>query len=152
MAYNQNTVKQVYPHITGQAVPTDDVWDIYWSIANAKVQSDGFADDNTKILAACYYIAYLASGSQISSDGRYEASRSKSIGSVSESVTMAKTGETATANSWLDRYNALVSSSSENSTVATRGRIVRFRPPLTGYRDGATARRVMDWWYRHGRL
>ncbi len=143
MEYTEDNTKNTYPQVTHASVP--DAWGVYWPIANAKVKSDNFAGDDLKILAACYYIAYLASGAEIAADGKY-ASVSKSIGPASKSVSLGH--GTESANAWLDRYNALISNVSGGDIG---GCIVSIPPPATGYRDNITERRVKNWW-RHGRI
>lgn len=144
--YDKNTVKGMYHSVTGASAPADALFDLFFVVADEKVQSDGFRTDELKIVAACYYIAYLASGAETSSDGKY-ASVSKSIGSVSQSVSLGH--GTENANAWLDRYNALITNEAAGTIGGTK---VHFSPPATGYTDNATRRHVMRWWGRNGRI
>ena len=141
--YTREEVRGNYPLVTGQDVP--NAWDLFIEIADAKVRSDGFTNDATRILAACYYIAYLASTATTDSDGRY-TSVSKSIGNVSMSVSLSH-GK-APANVWLDRYNELITNNANKNIGGGR---VKFSPPATGYRDNVTHRRILRWW-PNGRL
>lgn len=143
--YDKDTVELMYPSVTGLEIPEGDLFDLLFAAADAKVRSDGFATDELKIIAACYYIAYLASGAKVAADGKYTAV-SKSIGQVSQSCTLS--GDSA-ANAWLDRYNALITNEAAGTIGGAK---VRFRPPATGYTDLATKRHVMRWWRHNGRL
>ena len=143
--YTEDHTKDVYPTVTKQTTPVEPAWTVFWQIVDAKVRSDNFAGDDLKTLAACYYIAYLASGAEIAADGKY-ASVSKSIGPASKSVSLGH--GTESANAWLDRYNALISNT---GAAHGGGRIVRLPPPATGYRDSVTARHIRTWW-RYGRI
>ena len=138
MDYTEEATRNAYHPVTHQTVP--EAWEVYWPIADAKVKSDKFPRDELKILAACYYIAYLASGAEIDTDGKY-TSVSKSIGPASKSVSLGH--GTEAANAWLDRYNALIANESGGEIG---GCSVSIPPPRTGYRDPVTRRRLRSWW------
>lgn len=144
--YSKEKVNEMYHSITGLTALDASLFDLFFEVANEKVQSDGFRTEELKIIAACYYIAYLVSGAETSADGKY-ASVSKSIGSVSQSVSLGH--GTESSNAWLDRYNALITNEAAGTIGGTK---VHFSPPATGYVDNATRRHVMRWWRQNGRL